>query len=65
MIKKLKRTKSISLKNATINLGDETVTEYTKDETRTYNIRKILKDWDQVDGVSITIKQDDEVPADE
>nr|DAL75257.1 MAG TPA: YonK protein [Caudoviricetes sp.] len=65
MIKKLKRTKSISLKNATINLEDETVTEYTKDETRTYNIRKILKDWDQVDGVSITIKQDDEVPADE
>lgn len=61
----MKRTKSISLKNATINLGDETVTEYTKDETRTYNIRKILKDWDQVDGVSITIKQDDEVPADE
>lgn len=61
----MKRTKSISLKNATINLEDETVTEYTKDETRTYNIRKILKDWDQVDGVSITIKQDDEVPADE
>ena len=46
-------------------IEDETVTEYTKDETRTYNIRKILKDWDQVDGVSITIKQDDEVPADE
>lgn len=65
MIKKLKRTKSISLKNATINLEDETVTEYTKDETRTYNIRKILKDWNHVDGVSITIKQDNEVPADE
>lgn len=61
----MKRTKSISLKNATINLEDETVTEYTKDETKTYNIRKILEDWDHVDGVSITIKQDDEVPADE
>ena len=36
-----------------------------KDETKTYNIRKILEDWDHVDGVSITIKQDDEVPADE
>lgn len=61
----MKRTKSISLKNATIGLEDGTVTEYTKDETRTYNIRKILEDWDQVDGVSIAIKQDDEVPADE
>ena len=61
----MKRTKSISLKNATIGLEDGTVTEYTKDETITYNIRKILEDWDQVDGVSITIKQDDEVPADE
>lgn len=61
----MKRTKSIPLKNATISLEDGTVTEYTKDETRTYNIRKILEDWDQVDGVSITIKQDDEVPADE
>jgi len=61
----LKRTKSISLKNATINLEDETVTEYTKDETKTYNIRKILEDWNHVDGVSITIKQDNEVPADE
>ena len=48
-----------------VGLEDGTVTEYTKDETRTYNIRKILEDWDQVDGVSITIKQDDEVPADE
>lgn len=61
----MKRTKSISLKNATINLEDGTVTEYTKDETKTYNIRKILEDWNHVDGVSITIKQDNEVPADE
>ena len=61
----MKRTKSISLKNATINLEDETVTEYTKDETKTYNICKILEDWNHVDGVSITIKQDNEVPADE
>lgn len=61
----MKRTKSISLKNATINLEDETVTEYTKDETKAYNIRKILEDWNHVDGVSITIKQDNEVPADE
>lgn len=61
----MKRTKSISLKNATINLEDATVTEYTKDETKTYNIRKILEDWNHVDGVSITIKQDNEVPADE
>lgn len=61
----MKRTKSISLKNATINLEDATVTEYMKDETKTYNIHKILEDWDHVDGVSITIKQDDEVSADE
>lgn len=61
----MKRTKSISLKNATINLEDGTITEYMKDETKTYNIRKILEEWNHVDGLSITMKQDNEVPADE
>ena len=60
-----KISKSISLKNATITLGDMSITEVTKDNTRVYDLEKLLKEWDGIEGVSLTIKQDDEIPADE
>lgn len=60
-----KISKSISLKNATITLGDMSITEVTKDDTRVYDLEKLLKEWDGIEGVSLTIKQDDEIPADE
>lgn len=60
-----KISKSISLKNATITLGDMSITEVTKDNTRVYDLEKLLKEWDGIEGASLTIKQDDEIPADE
>lgn len=59
-----KKSKSISFKNATICFADMTITEFFKDETRTFSIEKLLKDWDGIDGVSLTVKLDEDAPAD-
>ena len=42
-----------------------TITEFTKDDTKVYDLKKVLQDWDNIDGISLTIKQDNDVPADE
>ena len=60
-----KVSKSIAFKNAVIDKAEGTITEFTKDDTKVYSIEKLLEDWDQVEGISLTIKQDDDVPADE
>ena len=60
-----KASKAIAFKNAVIDKTEGTITEFTKDDTKVYSIEKLLEDWDQVEGISLTIKQDDDVPADE
>ena len=60
-----KASKSIAFKNAVIDKAEGTITEFTKDDTKVYSIEKLLEDWDQVEGISLTIKQDDDVPTDE
>lgn len=60
-----KRTKSIAFKNAVISKEDMTITEYMKDETRSYNLLNIIEEWDGIEGVSLAIKQDNDVPSDE
>ena len=60
-----KASKSIAFKNAVIDKAEGTITESTKDDTKVYSIEKLLEDWDQIEGISLTIKQDDDVPADE
>ena len=60
-----KASKSIAFKNAVIDKAEGTITEFTKDDTKVYSIEKLLEEWDQVEGISLTIKQDDDVPADE
>ena len=60
-----KASKSIAFKNAVIDKEERTITEFTKDDTKVYSIEKLLEDWDQIEGISLTIKQDDDVPADE
>lgn len=60
-----KLSKSISLKNAEINVDDMTITEVTKDDEKTYSLKKILHDWNGISGISLTIKQDNDIPADE
>lgn len=60
-----KLSKSISLKNAEINVDDMTITEVTKDDEKTHSLKKILQDWNHISGISLTIKQDNDIPADE
>lgn len=60
-----KKSKSIAFKNAVIDKADGTITEFTKDDTKVYSIEKLLEDWDGIEGISLTIKQDNEIPADE
>ena len=60
-----KASKYIAFKNAVIDKSEGTITEFTKDDTKTYSIDKLLEDWDGIEGISLTIKQDDDVPADE
>ena len=58
-----KASKSIAFKNATINKEDMTITEYMKEDINVYSIDNLLSDWDGVDGVSLTIKKDNDVPS--
>lgn len=60
-----KFTKSTAFKNAVIDVTEGTITEFTKDDTKVYSLKKFLKDWDGIEGISITVKQDDEIPEDE
>ena len=56
-----KISKSMGFQKAQINLEDMTLTEYLKDETNTYSIMDILREWDKVDGISWNIKLDNNV----
>ena len=59
-----KISKSLSFKNAEISKDDMTITEYFKDGISVYKINTILEEWENVKGLSITIRQDDELPSD-
>lgn len=54
--------KSISFKNATIDISDDSIIECLKDETKTYKLSDVLKQWDKVDGISIVFKESDDLP---
>ena len=56
-----KSTKVVSFQKAQINLEDMTLTEYLKDETNTFNIMDILKEWDGIDNINWSIKQDNTI----
>lgn len=56
-----KETNTLKFTKATICIKDMTITEYLKDETKTHNIFEILKPWDDVRDVDITLTRDEEV----
>ena len=60
-----KASKSIAFKNAVIDKNDMTITEVIKDDTKVYSLEKLIEDWDGIEGISIVIKKDADVPADE
>lgn len=53
----------MSFKNAVIDLENNTITEFTKDDTKVYGLRDVLKTWDGIEGISVSIKQEDEMPS--
>ena len=55
--------KSVTFKNAVIDMVDRTITEYLKDDVKTYKLDDVLADWDQVSGISLALKQSDDLPA--
>ena len=49
-------------KNAVIDCSDMTLTEYDKDEARTYNLNEILARWDGVANIMLSIQRREELP---
>lgn len=62
-----KENKSIGYSKATITEenGEFIITETTKDEQKVYNLSEKLREWVEIDGVSLTIKRDLEIPSEE
>lgn len=57
--------KSESFENAIIDTSDMTITEYDTDSVRTYSLLELLKRWDGVDGVTLTIRRSIQLPPDD
>jgi hypothetical protein len=60
-----KVVKSMNFKNATIDSDKNLITEVDKNETRFYSLSKLIDEWSGIDGLSITIKEDNELESDE
>lgn len=59
-----KTSKSVSFSNCLIDLEAGTITEFSRDDESTFSIADVLSDFDGIMGVSISIKQcDDLLPA--
>lgn len=60
-----KITKKYAFSKATISFenGKYTITEITKDDSTDYNLSVVLDSFVGLDGVSLSIGVDDEVPA--
>ena len=55
---------SISFKNATIDYNKDLITELpNKDVVNFYKLSDILKQWDNIEGVNISFKKDDEIAS--
>lgn len=55
--------KSVTFTNATINKDRMIIKEDQKDGIQTYSIDKLLDEWNGIPGISLTIKQKDEIPS--
>lgn len=49
--------RSESFENAIIDLEDMTITEYGDDFVKCYNLYELLKRWDGVVGITLSIKR--------
>lgn len=53
-----KKSRSVVFTNATIDIEADEIVELRKDEMVTSSLSGVLKEWDGVDGISISIKHD-------
>ena len=60
-----KSNKTVTYTKAVIDKESGIITERLKDGENVYYIENILDTWDGVEGVSITIKKDEELPSEE
>ena len=60
-----KSNKTVTYTKAVIDKEAGIITERLKDGENVYYIENILDTWDGVEGVSITIKKDEELPSEE
>lgn len=60
-----KKSTKVAFSKATITFenGKYTITEITKDDSTDYNLSAVLDSFVGLDGVSLSIGVDDEVPA--
>ena len=49
-------------KNAVLDLSDNTLTEFERDDVRVYSIEEILKRWDGIRGIVLTIERRVDLP---
>lgn len=59
-----KKATSYTYRNCTVCLADKTITEITKDETKVFSLDKFLRDIDEIEGISISVKVEEDVPED-
>ena len=61
-----KQSMALSFKNATIDYNKDLITELpSKDVVNFYKLSDILKQWDNIEGVNISFKKDDEIASTE
>ena len=58
-------TSNLKFTKATITFEGEEVfiTEYSKDDTKTYNLLECLREFENIDGLALTIQKNKELPT--
>ena len=60
-----KLQKKISFKNALIDSENDVIYEIGKDNTKSYKLSTILKEWSGIDGLSVSFSKDDELASED
>ena len=60
-----RKTFSVSFKNAEIDVEADTITETSKDDTKVYKLSSVLSEFDKIQGLTISIKKDDELESED
>lgn len=60
-----KSNRTVTYAKAVIDKENGTITEHLKDGDYVYYIENILTAWNGIEGISITIKKDEELPSEE